>query len=442
PCFLNRQLITLLSTLGIKDHFFEKKQKEAVKRLDSSLTDPLKAQDELEFIFLGEFANILKEMLMCGYKPDEEPFLSMMLQTFHASKLLEIRTKTRIHIPNGRAMMGCLDETGILEYGQVFVQCSSRQLYDDSFLVFSNCGSSQGTFIVKGKVAVAKNPCLHPGDVRVLKAVDVLALHHMVDCVIFPQKGKRPHTDECSGSDLDGDMYFVCWDPELIPPRHIKAMDYTPAPTIELDHNVTMEEVEEYFTDYIVNDSLGIISNAYTVFADKEPKKAKSKQCIELAKLFSVAVDFPKTGVPAKIPHHLRVEVYPDFMEKPDKPTYESERIIGKLFREVKNLEDYSSSIKSFTKEVARKCYDPDMEVDGFKHYIADAFTHKTQYDYKLASLMDYYGIKTEAEILSGNVLAKSSHFNKKRDLESANYAVKLLIKEAKTWFNSQGSDS
>ena len=191
PCFLNRQLITLLSTLGVKDHVFEKKQKEAVKRLDSILTDPLRAQDELELIFPGEFTNILKEMLMCGYKPDEEPFLAMMLQTLHAAKLLEIRTKSRIHIPNGRAMMGCLDETGTLEYGQVFVQCSSRQLYDDSSLDFSNCGSSQGNLIVKGKVAVAKNPCLHPGDVRVLEAVDVPELHHMVDCVVFPQKGKR-----------------------------------------------------------------------------------------------------------------------------------------------------------------------------------------------------------------------------------------------------------
>ncbi|EXB53890.1 RNA-dependent RNA polymerase 1 [Morus notabilis] len=318
PCFLNRQLITLLSTLGVSDHVFEKKQKETVNRLESILTDSLRAQDELKMMFPGEITNTLKEMLMCGYEPNEEPFLAMMLQTLRASKLLELRTKTRIHVPNGRAMMGCLDETGTLEYGQVFVQCSRPQLFDNSSLVFNISSSSPDTFVVKGKTVVAKNPCLHPGDVRVLKAMDVPELHHMVDCVVFPQKGKMPHTDECSGSDLDGDTYFVCWDQELIPRRRADAMDYTSAKTIEVDHEVTMEEIMEYFADYLVDDNLGIISNAHTVFADKEPKKARSKECIELAKLSSIAVDYPKTGVAAIIPGHLRAKEYPDFMEKTD----------------------------------------------------------------------------------------------------------------------------
>ena len=191
PCFLNRELITLLSTNGVKDCVFEKKQEVVLNRLDAMLTDSLRAQDELEMMFPGEISNILKEMLACGYKPDEEPFLAMMLHTLHAAKLLELRTKSRIHIPNGRVMMGCLDETGTLEYGQVFVQCSRPQLFDDSSIVFNNSDSSPDKFVVKGHVIVAKNPCLHPGDVRVLRAVDVPELHHMVDCVVFPQKGKR-----------------------------------------------------------------------------------------------------------------------------------------------------------------------------------------------------------------------------------------------------------
>ncbi|XP_024029193.1 RNA-dependent RNA polymerase 1-like, partial [Morus notabilis] len=116
--------------------------------------------------------------------------------------------------------------------------------------------------------------------------------------------------------------------------------------------------------------------------------------------------------------------------------------VIGKLFRQVKDVEEYSSSIKSFTKEVASECYDPDMEVEGFEDFVEEAFELKSNYDNKLGNLMDYYGIKTEAELLSGNVLTKSRHFDKKRDLESANYAVKALIKEARTWFNNQGDEA
>ncbi|KAM7487790.1 hypothetical protein LguiB_025274 [Lonicera macranthoides] len=443
-CYLNRQLITLLSTLGVPNWVFEKKQKEAVDQLDAILRDPLKAQDALDLMAPGENTNILKELLACGYKPDGEPFLSMMLHVFRASKLLELRTKTRIFVPRGRSMMGCLDETRTLEYGQVFVQFSGagQSPFCNNSLLLSNGSGSDRCKIFVGNVVVAKNPCLHPGDVRVLRAIDVPALHHMVDCVVFPQKGTRPHPNECSGSDLDGDIYFVCWDPDLIPPRQNQPMDYTPAPSMLLDHDVTIEEVEKYFTDYIVNDSLGIIANAHTVFADKELQRAMSKPCVELAKLFSIAVDFPKTGVAAIIPPHLRVKEYPDFMEKSDKTTYDSVHVIGKLFREVKDIAPRTSSIRSFTREVARRSYDPDMEVDGFEYYIDDAFDFKSLYDYKLGNLMDYYGIKTEAEILSGSIMNMSKSFDRRKDAEAVGYAVRSLRKEVRTWFNNKGMES
>ena len=201
-----------------------------------------------------------------------------------------------------------------------------------------------------------------------------------------------------------------------------------------------VQEVEEYFTNYIVNDSLGIIANAHTAFADKESLKAMSAPCIELARKFSIAVDFPKTGVPAEIPSHLRVKDYPDFMEKPDKPSYESRNVIGKLFRKVKDIAPHTSSIRSFTSDVARHCYDRDMEVDGFEDYIDDAFYCKSNYDYKLGNLMDYYGIRTEAELLSGSIMNMSKSFTKRRDAEAIGMAVKSLRKEARSWFNEKGS--
>ncbi|KAF9673790.1 hypothetical protein SADUNF_Sadunf10G0060500 [Salix dunnii] len=440
-CFLNREVITLLSTLGVKDESFLRKQKEAIAQLDAILIDPIKAQEALEQMAPREIANVLKEMLACGYSTSAEPFLAMMLQTFRASKLLDLRTRARIFLPKGRAMMGCLDETRTLEYGQVFVQYSRARL-GKLYEHFKGGETDPRTLICTGKIVVAKNPCLHPGDVQILEAVDVPALHHMVDCIVFPQKGKRPHTNECSGSDLDGDVYFVCWDTDLIPPQKFPPMDYTAAQATILDHDVTIEEVQEYFADYLLNDSLGIICNAHVVFADREPLMARSEKCIELARLASIAVDFPKTGVPAKIPEELRVKEYPDFMEKAEDKhaTYVSERVLGKLFRAVRDIPPDTGSRRYFTREVARRSYDSDMEVDGFKDYIDEAFIYKSQYDEKLGNLLDYFGIKTEAEIIGGFVMRTGKSFDKKRDLDSINFSVRFLRKQARAWFDGSGS--
>ncbi|KAM0847860.1 hypothetical protein ACQ4PT_054767 [Festuca glaucescens] len=363
PCFLNRQLITLLSTLGVRDNIFELKQREAVERLNRMITEPQAAIEAVELMPMGEISNTLKGLLCGGYQPDLEPFLSMVLQTVRAFKLLELKMKSRILIPQGRAMMGCLDETRTLRYGE---------------------------------------------------------------------QGPRPHPNECSGSDLDGDIYFVSWDPDLIPTRMMAPMDYTPAPTEELDHDVRLEEVHEYFANYIVNESLGMIANAHVVFADKDPLKAESEPCIELAKLFSVAVDFPKTGVPAQIPPHLHVKEYPDFMEKHDKETYVSNGVIGKLYREIKWQ---NPRVDHFTKDVAQLSYDTDLIVDGYQYHIEEAEQFKEDYDVKLGNLMDHYGIKTEAEIIRGCVLMMAKNFSRSSDNEAVAGAVRSLRREARSWF-------
>lgn len=53
-------------------------------------------------------------------------------------------------------------------------------------------------------------------------------LDHFVNTVVFPQVGQDPITAQISGSDLDGDLFFICWDKRLIINQNYPPMDYSP----------------------------------------------------------------------------------------------------------------------------------------------------------------------------------------------------------------------
>jgi hypothetical protein len=88
-------------------------------------------------------------------------------------------------------LLGIVDETNSLQYGQVFIQL--RDLNGETQIIHNQ------------KILITKNPAHFPGDIRKLDAVDCPALHHLYECVVFPAQGERPHPNEISGSDLDGD---------------------------------------------------------------------------------------------------------------------------------------------------------------------------------------------------------------------------------------------
>lgn len=101
-------------------------------------------------------------------------------------------------------MFGIVDEYGVLEYGQVFVQYTSMRENRLDISIEDERASAGRCEVRTGKVVITKNPCHHPGDLRVFEAVDHPSLRHLKDVVVFPQKGWRPHSNEISGSDLDG----------------------------------------------------------------------------------------------------------------------------------------------------------------------------------------------------------------------------------------------
>jgi hypothetical protein len=106
--------------------------------------------------------------------------------------------RCRILIPKSRLLFGVCDPTakngfgGQLREGECFVRITQD-------------GDGTARTIINTEVLVTRNPCLHPGDLQKLRAVDVPEFSHLVDCIVFTTKGKRPSADLMSGGDLDGD---------------------------------------------------------------------------------------------------------------------------------------------------------------------------------------------------------------------------------------------
>ncbi|KAF5758560.1 putative RNA-directed RNA polymerase [Helianthus annuus] len=441
-CYFNREIVTLLSTLGVKDDAFLALQDAQLRVINAMLYSTEDALMVLDGLGSYDVKDILVKMLLQGYKPNREPYLSMMLLSHHDNLLVDLRTRCRVFVPKGRILVGCLDESGVLDYGQVYVRITltKTELKNREQKYFKNMDDV--TSVVMGKVVVTRNPCLHPGDVRVLDAVYEIALDEKdyKDCIVFPQKGERPHPNECSGGDLDGDLYFVSWDESLIPPRTVDPMDYTGRRPRLLDHDVTLEEIGKFFVDYMTSDTLGGISNAHLVHADREPEKALSPKCLQLAALHSMAVDFAKSGAPAEMPRALRPREYPDFMARWDRPMYISQGPLGKLYRATKESELIDNAASAYTTQAIQDSYDQDLLVDGFVDFIETALTHKEMYLDALTSLMNYYEAETEDEILTGNIRNKSSYLQRdnRRYGETKDrilLAIKCLHRDAKGWF-------
>jgi RNA-dependent RNA polymerase len=325
-----------------------------------------------------------------------EPFLRSILVTKYQSQLWQLQRRARIDVPSamGRIMMGTVDETGTLKYGQVFVQYSSKLDKPQDMKI-----------IHKGKLMVTKNPCFHPGDMRKFDAIDVPALHHMVDCIVFPSQGQRPHPNEMSGSDLDGDMYFVLWNPSFVIPRNnVNPMDFPPAQKKQ-NSTISENDLAEFVVTYIRNDQLGLIANAHCCEAELNEEGIFSQKCLDLAKMHSEAVDFPKTGVCPKLPANLRPTKYPRFLMKYDKPSCNSNGILGKLFDQCSAVAKANKAYLRLDQPIAHVFVNSSLLAEGYEHFIENATKWRDYYNANLSAMMDLFGIESEAEILSGYIL-------------------------------------
>ena len=204
--YLNRQIILLLITSGVNPQVFRDLQDEYLSSLDNcTLKDAnifqyFNAEYDGKIVDMPPVTILIRKLINAQFTLKNEPFIMGIERTLRLRGLLLLKKKSNILVKDAARILGVLDEYGVLEENEVCVQ-----------IQIENDGVKSKAQWIEGSVMVTRNPCLHPGDIRIMNAVRKDQLKHLVNCIVFPQKGDRPVTSMISGGDLDGDLYFVSW---------------------------------------------------------------------------------------------------------------------------------------------------------------------------------------------------------------------------------------
>ncbi|KAI1334703.1 RNA dependent RNA polymerase-domain-containing protein [Xylariaceae sp. FL0016] len=407
---LNRQTIAILSCLGIADEVFVDMLEKQIKKYSEAMKDPEVAMDLLSrFVDQNGITTMIAQMIKDGFMVRKEPFFMTMLQLWRAWSMRLLKEKARIVVDQGAFVFGCVDETKTLRGHFTCNEKTTSSACTDTqvskvpqiFLQVPLPQSNEYT-VIKGMCIVGRNPSLHPGDIRVVEAVDVPELRHLQNVVVFPATGDRDIPSMLSGGDLDGDDFFIIWDPRLIPVQsewNLPPMMHTPPKPVELERDVVVSDLIGFFVQYMKNDSLASIAHAHLANTDLLPDGPKSSTCLELAQLHSNAVDYNKSGQPALLKRSLRPRQWPHFMEKSGK-TYFSTKVLGQLY-------DLTSYI-NFSPE-----YDGAPNERILRRYaladktLKNARIIKKQHDKAIRQIMNQMEIATEFEVWSTFALNK-----------------------------------
>ncbi|KAK2834856.1 hypothetical protein FQN49_006848, partial [Arthroderma sp. PD_2] len=418
---LNRQLIVVLSALGVTDDVFIEKLRLMLENLQAAMTSETRAMALLQkYVDPNQMTILIAHMVHDGFQTSRDPFVTSLLELWRAWQIKYLKEKAKIIMEEGACLFGCIDETATLRgYYQ-----KKRPAFDATYeerldhlpeiFVQVFCAEDEKKYkIIEGPCILARNPSLHPGDIRVVRAVNVPALHHLKDVIVFPQTGDRDVSSTCSGGDLDGDDYIVIWDPDLIPtPKDWfrEPMDYSASNAQSLTRDVTVNDITSFFVTYMKNDRLPQIAHAHLAFADYSEEGVDDDRCIQLAQLHSAAVDYNKSGIPANMSRDLVPRKWPHFMEKKYKPKeaqYQSKKILGQLYDIVERV-DFRPKLEAPFDDRILNC---DIAVSDDTLRIAKKL--KVIYDADIRRIMAQHEIKTEFEVWSTFVLG---HANMSKD--------------------------
>jgi hypothetical protein len=195
PAYLNRQAITLLTALGVPDTIFIEMKDSQVNELNKIFEDERTAIQILQKN-VDEYgiSRYLADLVKAGFLQKNDPYLVNLISLFRIVMLRDLKKKAKIRVEKGAFLLGVLDETESLQEDQIYC-------------CITDSNSKNGRKVITGTCIVYRNPCFHPGDIRVVTAVECKNLNNLLDVIVFPATGFRDIPSQCSGGDLDGDDF-------------------------------------------------------------------------------------------------------------------------------------------------------------------------------------------------------------------------------------------
>ncbi|XP_016454733.2 putative RNA-dependent RNA polymerase 3 isoform X2 [Nicotiana tabacum] len=356
--YLSKHLISLLSYGGVGREFFmeilgsaleETKQVYLKKRAALKVAINYREMDD----------DCLAARMISSGVPLNEPHLHARL-----SRLAKIeRSKLRggkLPLSDSFYLMGTADPTGVLENNEVCVILDSGQ--------------------VSGRVLVYRNPGLHFGDVHVMKARYVEELVDIVGDakygIVFSTKGPRSAASEIANGDFDGDMYWVSINRKLVDSYRASKpwtrTHSTPKAVSKKPTEFSADELEyELFRQFLRAKSKGasmsVAADSWLAFMDRllmlrdddaDGMHSLKGKMLHLIDIYYDALDAPKSGKKVSIPHDLKANRFPHYMERGNPFSYHSTSILGQIYDYVDSYPDEDLCITEISK---LPCFDVEI---------------------------------------------------------------------------------
>ncbi|KIO28063.1 hypothetical protein M407DRAFT_231286 [Tulasnella calospora MUT 4182] len=452
--YLNRPLIMLLDNLGVKSSAFVKLQDEAIATAQGALNHIDDSATLMEMNDLGkafELPKLLRQLHRRGLQDlhSRDPFFRRLLSyaLYHVKR--DIKYHARIPgklIHPAWTVVGIADVHDQLEDGEIFA-CIHVQ--------------GQQPIYLEGSILICRSPTVHPGDVQLVKAIgkpkpgSPYDIDNLANTVVFSVKGHRPLPSCLGGGDLDGDVYYLITNPDLHPTKYEIPAAYEPAERHTLDRDSTIKDIADFVIEYMTHDTLGLIGVNHLRLADQRPEGVLDKDCLRYAKLYSDAVDYPKSGKAVTIDDMPKPTDIPDWYcpesaEANNGDYYESIRALGVLFRAVQlgdpepGPTEQPLNQEEFIRGVLQdKVFD--ILIDNgvqpldptFFHQLFARFSYDLKYQCATHSLAQSANSRLkEEEVVIGTILGKTTAANESRKrrnlMERLGKQSKELVKQIK----------